>query len=138
MWARTTLGTNHADAISIKTGISTMHESNKEKPLGVIFDNKFTFEEHISCVERLAVKYLHFLASVIYQLKANYGFNESICKLPFNMKHPMTWMLHSRKLNNNINKLHERALRITYRDQNSSFQSLLEKDTLQLIAHIMS
>ena len=69
---RATLGTNHADAISIKTGISSMHESNKEKLLGVIFDNKFTFEEHISCVGRLAVKYMHFLALVIYQIKANY------------------------------------------------------------------
>ena len=37
-------------------------------------------------------------------------------------------MFHSRKLNNNINKLPESALRITYRDHNSSFESLLEKD----------
>ena len=41
-------------------------------------------------------------------------------------------MFHSRKLNNNINELHERALRITYRDQNSSFESLLKKIHLQL------
>ncbi len=31
-------------------------------------------------------------------------------------------------MNNIINKLHERALRITYRDHESSFQTLLEKD----------
>ena len=37
-------------------------------------------------------------------------------------------MSHSRKLNN-INKLHERALSITYRDQNPSFESLLEKES---------
>lgn len=42
---------------------------------------------------------------------------------------PLAWMFHSRKLNNNIDKLHERALRITYRDQNSSFESLLKKDS---------
>jgi len=41
---------------------------------------------------------------------------------------PLEWMFHSRKLNN-VNKLHERALRITHRDQNSSFESLLEKDS---------
>ena len=38
-------------------------------------------------------------------------------------------MFHSRKLNNSINELHERALRITYRDQNSSFESLFKKDS---------
>ena len=42
---------------------------------------------------------------------------------------PLAWMFHGRKLNNNISKLHERALRITYRDQNSSFESLFEKDS---------
>ena len=31
-----TLGTNHADAISIKIGSSTIHESNQEKLLGAI------------------------------------------------------------------------------------------------------
>ena len=35
-------------------------------------------------------------------------------------------MLHSRKLNSRINRLHERALRIVYQDY--SFTELLEKD----------
>ena len=29
---------------------------------------------------------------------------------------PLTWMFHSRKLNNRINKLHERALKIVYKN----------------------
>ena len=37
-------------------------------------------------------------------------------------------MFHSRKLNNRINRLHERALRIVYKDDNSSFDELLKKD----------
>ena len=41
---------------------------------------------------------------------------------------PLASMLHSRKLNAEINKLHERALRITYRDQESSFEDLLGFD----------
>ena len=41
---------------------------------------------------------------------------------------PLIWMLHSRTLNNKINLLHERALRIIYSDYNSSFNTLLEKD----------
>ena len=41
---------------------------------------------------------------------------------------PLIWMLHSRTLNNRINNIHERALRLTYKDNKSSFKQLLEKD----------
>ena len=37
-------------------------------------------------------------------------------------------MLHSRSLNNKINRLHERALKIVYSDYKSSFNTLLEMD----------
>ena len=42
---------------------------------------------------------------------------------------PLVWMCHNRTLNNIINKVHERALRIIYNDHNSSFKSLLKKET---------
>ena len=41
---------------------------------------------------------------------------------------PLVWMFHSRKLNNRINKIHERALRIIYDDNKSTFRELLNKD----------
>ena len=37
-------------------------------------------------------------------------------------------MCHSRTLNNKINRLHERCLRIIYSDKISTFKELLEKD----------
>ena len=37
-------------------------------------------------------------------------------------------MFHSRKLNNKINKLHERCLRIVYNNNSSSYEELLETD----------
>ena len=37
-------------------------------------------------------------------------------------------MFHSKKVNTKINKIHEEALRITYRDQESSFEDLLRYD----------
>ena len=40
----------------------------------------------------------------------------------------MAWMFHSRHLNNKIHKIHERALRIVYKDYVSSFDILLERD----------
>ena len=48
---------------------------------------------------------------------------------------PLVWMFHSRSFNNKINRIHERALRITYNDKLSSFQNLLEKDNSATIHH---
>ena len=45
----------------------------------------------------------------------------------------LAWMFHSRHLNNKINKIHERALRIAYKDYVSSFDILLERDKLVTI-----
>ena len=41
---------------------------------------------------------------------------------------PVIWMCHSRALNNKINRLHERCLRMIYNDITSTFKELLEKD----------
>ena len=38
------------------------------------------------------------------------------------------WMFHSRGINNKINHLNERSLRIVYADNISSFEDLLKKD----------
>ena len=40
----------------------------------------------------------------------------------------LIWMLRSRTLNNNLNDIHDRALRTVYSDYNSSFYELLDKD----------
>ena len=42
---------------------------------------------------------------------------------------PLVWMFHNRSLNNKINYLDKRALRITtYGDRSSSFEDLLKKE----------
>ena len=47
----------------------------------------------------------------------------------------LIWMFHSRILNNRINSLHERALRLVYKDQDSSFEQLLQRDNSFSIHH---
>ena len=47
----------------------------------------------------------------------------------------LIWMLHSRTMNNKINSLHERSLRIVYSDQSSTFEELLERDETFSIHH---
>ena len=44
-------------------------------------------------------------------------------------------MFHGRQINDNINKLHERALRIVYSDTATSFENLLIKDKSFTIHH---
>ena len=41
---------------------------------------------------------------------------------------PLIWTFHSRELNNRINRIHERALRLVYLDNNLPFAELLEED----------
>ena len=42
---------------------------------------------------------------------------------------PLVWMFHSRTLNNRINKIHEKALRLVYKNETfSSFDDLLKRD----------
>ena len=41
---------------------------------------------------------------------------------------PLLWMFHSRTLNNRINRIHKRALKIVYSDPNLSFEELLQRD----------
>ena len=106
------------------------------KLLGVTIDNKLNFDEHISKICKTVSTKLHALARV-----AKFMTSE---KLRIIMKSfiesqfgycPLIWMFHSRKLNNRINKLHERALRLVYKDPYASFQELLDRDKTVTIHH---
>ena len=51
--------------------------------------------------------------------------------MPFstrNSVNALIWICYSRIINKKINRLHERYLRITYGDKQSSFEELTEKD----------
>ena len=49
--------------------------------------------------------------------------------------YPLIWMFHGRIVNKKINHLHERALRIVYKDYISSFEDLLKRDKSVTIHH---
>ena len=48
---------------------------------------------------------------------------------------PLMWMFHSRGLNNKVNSIYERALRIRYGDKTSTFKQLLEQGNSVSIHH---
>ena len=48
---------------------------------------------------------------------------------------PLIWMFDSRGLNNKINRVHKRALRITHNDKSASYGELITKDRSVTIHH---
>ena len=48
---------------------------------------------------------------------------------------PLIWMFHNRILNNRINKLQERALRLVHNDNTSCFYESLQKNYSFIIHH---
>ena len=47
----------------------------------------------------------------------------------------LVWIFHNRRYNNKINRLHERMLRIVYKDYKSSFPELLSEDKSFTVCH---
>ena len=48
---------------------------------------------------------------------------------------PLTWMFHSRKLNDKISRMHEKCLRVVYNDNTSSYEKLLGIDNSVSVHH---
>ena len=49
--------------------------------------------------------------------------------MPLQNAYPLVWMFHSRTLNNRINKIHEKALRLVYKNEAFlCFDDLLRRD----------
>ena len=104
--------------------------------LGIAIDSNFTFENHINIICKKASQKLHSLPRIAPYM--NIQKRRTIMKffVTSQFSHcPLIWMFHSRRLNNKINSIHERALRITCQDNTSTFQELLNKDNSVSIHH---
>ena len=110
--------------------------SRSVKLLVVTIDNKLDFNEHISKLCKKVSTKLHALARV-----SNFMSQE---KLRLVMKAfiesqfsycPLVWIFNSRTLNNCINRLHERGLRMVYKDYKLTFNELLHKENSFSIYH---
>ena len=103
--------------------------SQTEKMLGIKIDNKLTFDPHVSDLCSKVSQKLHALSRVsqFMPLERRKELMNAFILSQFGYC-PLVWMLHSRKLNHRINSLHERALRIVFKDTVSTFSELLEKN----------
>ena len=120
---------NTDEIVALKIKNETITNSSNQELLGVVFNNKFDFDEHVLSLCRKASQKLNTLARVAHFM------NLAQRRLIMNafifsqFGHCLlVWMFHSRKLNNRINNIHERILRIVFRDYESTFQQLLKQN----------
>ena len=119
----------HSDTVYINLNEETIKGESSVKLLGLTIDNKLEFNAHVSNLCKKASQKLHALERIApYIDNGNLKIlMKAFIESQFNYC-PLIWMFHNRTMNNRINGIHERALRIAYRDYKSSFAQLLRKD----------
>ena len=127
---------NTKESFQIKIGNETVSNSKYEKLLGVKIDHELNFNGHVSWLCKKASQKLNAFSRTASYMTFD---QRRLILNSFITSHfsyyPIVWMFHSRKLNERINHIHERALRIVYKDFNSSFQELVIENISLNIHH---
>ena len=109
-------------------------ESYDVKPLGITIDRHVKLDKHVlklcSKASQSAFSRMAKLLSINKRSTLFKAFVESQFKCC-----PITWMFYSRRANNKINRLHERAPTIAYDDDVSTFDQILAMDKPFCIHH---
>ena len=108
---------NLKDITSVKLGNEEITNDQSVELLGVKIDKNLNFSEHVTKLCKKGSQKLHALARISKHLSKDKlkTLMKTFITSQFNYC-PLTWMFHNRTLNNKINKLHERALRLVYDD----------------------
>ena len=123
------LGQSSDDSVTVRIGNSEVVSSSEEKLLGVQIDNKLSFGNHVSKLCQKASNKLYALARISPYMDQSKLRTLMRAFITSQFQYcPLIWMFHSRQLNKKINKIQGRALRITYKDAESTYSELLEKD----------
>ena len=124
------------DDIAFQIKNSTLKCSKVKKLLRVHIDYKLKLDTHVKTICKKAHRKLNALSRITnsMELPKRRILMNAFFKAQFNY-FPVIWMNHSRGLNNKINRLHERCLRIIYNDKRSNFEELLNKDNSVSIHH---
>ena len=118
---------NRSNSDTINLNGTKMASSSYEKLLGILTDRDLSFDEHIKSLYRKAGQKLNALARISNYLTPDQKrlLLNSIIKSQFSYC-PLISMFCSRSLNNLINRIQERALRLIHNDHVSTFQDILE------------
>ena len=121
------LSSKSPEVVSIDRRQTT--SSFAETILGITIDSELNFENRRSALCNKVSRKMNALGRIInyMPLEKSSIVMKTFIESQFNYCQ-LIWMLHSRTINNKINHLHERALRIVCSDFKSSFEVLLIKD----------
>ena len=127
---------NKYENVWAQIGKAKIWESKTQKLLGVEIERTLNFDEHVRSLCKKAGRKL----SVLFRLSSYMTVKQKriLMKSFFESQFgycPLVWMFYNREINNKINHLHERALRIIYKDNTSTFEELLEKDNSFSVHH---
>ena len=125
--------------MNLELSINTekVKNSNEAKLLGVTFDNDFSCKTHVKNMCKKASKKLHALYRVCKYITQTQRrvIMKAFIESQFGYC-PLVWGFHgNRTLNDTMNKIQERALRLVYNDHHSTYDQLLEKDCSYSIHH---
>ena len=118
--------------VDIRITNTNISNVEKVKLLGVNLEGRLNFDYHVNTLLKKANKKYHALARLCNYLDTkkrrvlmNHFIASQFCYCP------LVWMFLSRTLNNRINKIQERALRLAYKNEISlSFDDILKRDKL--------
>ena len=127
------LGQRCNDPVTVKIGNTDVVNSSEEKLLGIHIDSKLSVDDHVSKLCQKASNKLYALVHISPYIDQKKLRNLMRAFITSQFQYcPLIWMLHSRQLNQKINKIQERALRITLRTPNLLLVSYYRK-TMQLL-----
>ena len=116
--------------VQVNIGTAQIENTQNERLLGIIIGSKLSFDEHIQqiCSKASAsTRIAPFMNITERKILMNAFFSARFSYWP------LTRMFHSRKLNNKINKLHQRCLRIVHNNNISTHEELLATDNFVLV-----
>ena len=141
------ISSNTPEHLWIQVGEQVIWESLYETLLGLTIDKELKFNNHVHQISKKAGAKVTALARLINVVSMEQKKTLMNAFIESQFSHcPLVWMFcASRKLNNRINRIHERGLRIVYKDFTSSFEDLLLKNgsvsihhrNIQLVAILM-
>ena len=104
--------------VDIRITNTKISNVERVKLLGVNIEGRLNFDYHVNTLLKKANKKYHALARVCNYMdtKKRRVLKNAFITSQFSYS-PLVWMVHSRTLNNRINKIHERALRFVYKNE---------------------
>ena len=112
----------------VSIGDASLTTSTTETLHGILIDSELSFDQHVSSICSKASKKLYAQGRIATFM--SFEKRRTLMKAFIQSQFaycPLIWMFHLRTMNNKINRIHERALRLVYSDHVSSFDELLKK-----------